>query len=105
MGKDWHWSGRSTKKSGGGGEEKRGATTTTIYGGGDKENSAATATTTTPSGCMSAVLQFFDFHQFQFPLHHHPQPQTPLKSHSSLPEDPTLLKGLSLSFSSFFFIN
>lgn len=81
MGKDWHWGGRSTKR--GGGEGGGGAATTSC--GGDKNNSA------TPSGCMSAVLQFFDFHQFQFALH---QPQPPLKPHSFLPEDPTLLKGV-----------
>ncbi|CBI24465.3 unnamed protein product, partial [Vitis vinifera] len=87
MGKDWHWGGRSTKRGGGegGGRPEGGGGGATTSCGGDKNNSA------TPSGCMSAVLQFFDFHQFQFVLH---QPQPPLKPHSFLPEDPTLLKGV-----------
>ena len=92
MGKDWHWGGRSTKRGGGegGGRPEGGGGGATTSCGGDKNNSA------TPSGCMSAVLQFFDFHQFQFVLH---QPQPPLKPHSFLPEDPTLLKGLALIIS------
>lgn len=89
MGKDWHWGYRSTKRAGGGG----GGEGATGICGGDKDTSA---TTTTPSGCMSAVLQFFDFHHFQFALHH---PKHPLEPHSFIPEEPTLLKGLSLTIS------
>ncbi|KAA8539858.1 hypothetical protein F0562_026550 [Nyssa sinensis] len=45
--------------------------------------------TSTP-GCMCAVLQLFDFHQFQFSLHQQPS----FKPESFLPEEPTILKGV-----------
>ncbi|KAH7537952.1 uncharacterized protein LOC107414431 [Ziziphus jujuba] len=71
MGKEWHWGGRSSKRGG--------------VGGGAADRDA------TSSGCMSAVFQFFDFHQFQFPLHH----QQPSFNPTSFPlEDPTSPKGV-----------
>uniref|UniRef100_A0A5B6YJQ9 DUF4378 domain-containing protein n=1 Tax=Davidia involucrata TaxID=16924 RepID=A0A5B6YJQ9_DAVIN len=45
---------------------------------------------TTPPGCMCAVLQLFDFHQFQFTLNQQPS----FKPESFLPEEPTILKGV-----------
>ncbi|XP_010272606.1 PREDICTED: uncharacterized protein LOC104608346 [Nelumbo nucifera] len=61
MGREWYW-GRSTKR------------------GGDKES----------PGCMSAVLQFFDFHQFPSTLQ-----QTSLKVEPFLHEDlSTVVKGV-----------
>ncbi|XP_031263709.1 uncharacterized protein LOC116121941 [Pistacia vera] len=75
MGKEWYWGGnRSTTNS------KRGVA--------EKDTSTSAAT---PSGCMSAVFQFFDFHHFQFPLHQH---QPAFKPDSFIPEDHTILKGV-----------
>ncbi|KAK9292552.1 hypothetical protein L1049_020526 [Liquidambar formosana] len=69
MGREWYWGGsRSSSKR--------------AREGGDQRD------TTTPSGCMSAVFQFFDFHQFQLCIHQ--QQQQP----SFLPEEPTVLKGV-----------
>ncbi|PPR88623.1 hypothetical protein GOBAR_AA32074 [Gossypium barbadense] len=62
-------------------------------------------TTTTPTGCISAVFQFFDFHHFQFPLNHQTnsgsnsssscgcfkQPHSFISPHSNFV--PTALKG------------
>ncbi|KAA8533794.1 hypothetical protein F0562_031311 [Nyssa sinensis] len=52
--------------------------------GGEKGSS------TTP-GCMCAVLQLFDFHQFQFAVH---DQQLPLDPDNFPPEEPTVLKGV-----------
>ncbi|KAF3433067.1 hypothetical protein FNV43_RR24169 [Rhamnella rubrinervis] len=72
MGKEWYWGGRSSKRSG--------AT--------DHRD-----TTTSSAGCMSAVFQFFDFHQFQFPNLHHQQ--SSFNPTTSLPlENPTSPKGV-----------
>ncbi|XP_057952095.1 uncharacterized protein LOC131146481 [Malania oleifera] len=71
MGREWYWGGRSSTKTGSG-------------GGGERDSSA------TPSGCMSAVLQLFDFHPFHFALHQQPS----LKPDSLLPEEPPVLKGV-----------
>ncbi|XP_059629394.1 uncharacterized protein LOC132271905 [Cornus florida] len=82
MGREWlYWgggsgSGRSTKK-----------------GRGVERESSSSSTTTTPSGCMSAVLQLFDFHLFhQFALHQQQPPS--FKPDSFLPDEPTILKGV-----------
>ncbi|KAL5139781.1 Protein LONGIFOLIA 2 [Glycine soja] len=63
MGKEWHWSGRSSKRGGG-------------------------AETEIPSGCMCAMFQAFDFHPFHFSIN---QQQSSIKSRT--PEDHTVLKG------------
>ncbi|TYG43049.1 hypothetical protein ES288_D12G305600v1 [Gossypium darwinii] len=66
---------------------------------------AKAETTTTPTGCISAVFQFFDFHHFQFPLNHQTnsgsnsssscgcfkQPHSFISPHSNFV--PTALKG------------
>ncbi|CAL5364299.1 unnamed protein product [Camellia sinensis] len=78
MGKEWLYrgggSGRSTKGGRLGG------------GGGERETASG-------SGCMSAVFQLFDFHQFQFALHQQVPPFKP-DVDSFLPEEPSLLKGV-----------
>ncbi|KAK2653727.1 hypothetical protein Ddye_013583 [Dipteronia dyeriana] len=79
MGKEWYWSGSRSSTS------KRG------------DNNNTTTSTTTPSGCMSAVFHFFDFHHFQFPLnHHHHQHhhQSPFISHHHEDRHHTVLKGV-----------
>ncbi|KAI8029574.1 Protein LONGIFOLIA 1 [Camellia lanceoleosa] len=80
MGKEWLYrgggSGRSTKGGRLGG------------GGGERETASGSG-----SGCMSAVFQLFDFHQFQFALHQQVPPFKP-DVDSFLPEEPTLLKGV-----------
>lgn len=63
MGKEWHWSGRSSKRGGG-------------------------AETEIPSGCMCAMFQAFDFHPFHFSIN---QQQSSIKSRT--PEDHTVPKG------------
>jgi len=74
MGREWYWGGKSSKRGGAGGEKD-----------------------TSSSGCMNAVFQFFDFHHFQFALHHQ---EPSFDSTFILPEEPTIPKGsLSLSLS------
>ncbi|KAG6660358.1 hypothetical protein CIPAW_03G100300 [Carya illinoinensis] len=68
MGREWYWGGRSSKRGGAGGE---------------KDASS--------SGCMNAVFQFFDFHQFRFALHHRKPSFEPT---CILPEEPTNPKGV-----------
>lgn len=70
MGREWYW--------GTGGKSSR-------RGGGEERDSAST-----PSGCMCAVFQLFDFHQFQFALHQ----QTSFKPNSFLPEETSIPKGI-----------
>lgn len=97
MGKEWYyWGGGKTSKKGGGG------------GGGGREGEKHSANL--PTGCMCAVFQLFDFHQFQFPLNHGQQSSNLLQPNSFLPlEDPPIPKGRSFYFSlslflSFFFV-
>lgn len=91
MGKEWYWGGRSSKGGGGGGG----------VGGGGADRDA------TSSGCMSAVFQFFDFHQFQFALHHH-QPSFnptpfPLEDYSTSPKGLKTVFIFSIIFSCYKF--
>ncbi|KAI8564707.1 hypothetical protein RHMOL_Rhmol03G0202500 [Rhododendron molle] len=79
MGKDWlYWGGggsSSSTKTGGG-------------GGGRSTKKGRVEGNHTASGCMNAVFQLFDFHHFQFPLHHQRQVPPPLQPDSFLPEKP-----------------
>ncbi|KAK8569492.1 hypothetical protein V6N13_046543 [Hibiscus sabdariffa] len=43
-------------------------TSTTATNSSKRTPAASVDTTATPTGCISAVFQFFDFHHFQFPL-------------------------------------
>ncbi|KAK8537094.1 hypothetical protein V6N13_042042 [Hibiscus sabdariffa] len=66
MGKDWYWG--------------SGAAKTPIATSSSKR--AAAPADTTPTGCISAVFQFFDFHHFQLPLNNN-QTSTSTQSNSS----------------------
>ncbi|KAK7314943.1 hypothetical protein VNO77_33475 [Canavalia gladiata] len=76
MGKEWYWTGRSSKRGGG------------VEG-------TETQTQTPSSGCMCAVFQFFDFHPFHFPTMNHHHQHDSFKPPSCLQEDPvtTVPKG------------
>ncbi|KAJ7975630.1 LOW protein: M-phase inducer phosphatase-like protein [Quillaja saponaria] len=74
MGREWYWSGRSSKRGG---------------GGADREPH---------SGCMSAVFQFFDLHPFHFPLNQ--QHPSNLKPTTLVPQDDSLPKGVEAPRSS-----
>ncbi|CAK7337159.1 unnamed protein product [Dovyalis caffra] len=81
MGKEWYYwgGGKTSKKGGGGGGE----------GGREREKDNANL------GCMCAVFQLFDFHQFQFPLNHPQQSSNFLQPNSFLRlEDPPIPKGV-----------
>ncbi|KAL2334574.1 hypothetical protein Fmac_015787 [Flemingia macrophylla] len=67
MGREWHFSGRFSKRSGSG--------------------SAEEAEAQAPSGCMCAVFQFFDFHPFHFPNISHQHQQSSFKPPACTPED------------------
>ncbi|KAJ1423888.1 hypothetical protein SESBI_12170 [Sesbania bispinosa] len=67
MGKEWYWSGRSSKRGG-------------------------RAETEIPSGCMCAVFQAFDFHPFHFSMNHQ-QPSFKSASRIPLSDDHTVPKG------------
>ncbi|XP_027357291.1 uncharacterized protein LOC113866680 [Abrus precatorius] len=65
MGKEWYWTGKSSKRGGG-----------------------AEAETPTSSGCMCAVFHFFDFHPFNFPtINQQQQQQASFKPPSCISED------------------
>ncbi|GMI99566.1 TON1 Recruiting Motif 25 [Hibiscus trionum] len=57
--KDWYWGSGAASKT------PMAATTNS-----SSKRAAAPADTTTPTGCISAVFQFLDFHHFQLPLNH-----------------------------------
>ncbi|KAJ8752931.1 hypothetical protein K2173_008666 [Erythroxylum novogranatense] len=73
MGRDWYWgSSKSSKRDGG------------RSGGGGDDGGTSVAT-----GCMCAVFQLFDFHQFQFA---NLQQQSSFKPNSFIPEEVDLSK-------------
>lgn len=91
MGKDWlYWVGGGGGGSGSSSSNSSSSSTTTKSCGGRsmKKGRLEGNHTQASSGCMSAVFQLFDFHHFQFPLHHHHQvpPFHPPSSH--LPDKP-----------------
>ncbi|XP_028756342.1 uncharacterized protein LOC114715650 [Neltuma alba] len=75
MGKEWYWTGRSSKRGEG--------------GDADAQN---------PSGCMCAFFQFFDFHPLHFPIQ---QQQPSFKLPSDNPEAQSIPKGAEAPRNSF----
>ncbi|KAF5200303.1 hypothetical protein FRX31_010103 [Thalictrum thalictroides] len=68
MGRDWYWGGGKNSST-------------------SKENIVINREN---PGCMSGILNLFDFHHFQFPI---TQPPC-FKPNSILQEDPTFIKGV-----------
>ncbi|KAE9464934.1 hypothetical protein C3L33_03158, partial [Rhododendron williamsianum] len=65
MGKDWlYWGGSNSNSS---------SSTKAGGSGGRSTKKGRVEGNHTASGCMNAVFQLFDFHHFQFPLHHQRQ--------------------------------
>ncbi|GKU89485.1 hypothetical protein SLEP1_g3619 [Rubroshorea leprosula] len=78
MGRDWYLGGGKSSSS------------TAATSKRDRDSNH-TASTSTPSGCLSAVFHFFDFHHFPFPLHHHSasgDTSISQKPHSFQPQEP-----------------